>query len=34
MKTYFPENTTVEHSGRYEKIFMTESEPDKLVWVP
>ena len=34
MKTYFPENTSVEHSGRYEKIFMTESEPDKLVWVP
>jgi len=34
MNTYFPENTPVEHSGRYEKIYLTESEPDKLVWVP
>lgn len=32
--TYFPDNTTEEHSGRYENIFMTESEPDKLIWVP
>jgi len=34
MKTYFPENPQVEHSGRYEKIYLTESAPDKLVWVP
>ena len=31
--TYFPENPGVEHSGRYKKIFMQESEPDKLLWV-
>jgi hypothetical protein len=34
MTTYFPGNPGVEHSGRYRKIFMTESEPDKLIWVP
>jgi hypothetical protein len=34
MVSYFPENTEVEHSGRYQKIFITESEPDKLIWVP
>ena len=33
-KTYFPENPGVEHSGRYRKIFLNESEPDKLIWVP
>ena len=33
-KTYFPENPGVEHSGRYRKIFMNESAPDKLIWVP
>jgi len=33
MKTYFPENPPAKHSGRFENIFMTESEPDKLVWV-
>jgi hypothetical protein len=33
-ETYFPGNSGVEHSGRYRKIFMTESEPDKLIWVP
>ena len=32
--TYFPENPGVEHSGRYEKIFLKESAPDKLIWVP
>jgi hypothetical protein len=32
-KTYFPENPGVPHSGRYEKIFLRESEPDKLIWV-
>ena len=32
--TYFPENPGVSHSGRYKKIFMKESEPDKLLWVP
>ena len=33
-KTYFPEDPGVEHSGRFRKIFMKESEPDKLIWVP
>jgi hypothetical protein len=33
-KTYFPENPGVEHSGRFQKIFMTESAPNKLIWVP
>jgi len=32
--TYFPENPGVEHSGRFRKIFIKESEPDKLIWVP
>jgi hypothetical protein len=32
-RTYFPENPGVSHSGRYEKIFLKESEPDKLIWV-
>jgi hypothetical protein len=32
--TYFPENPGVEHSGRYKKIFLKESTPDKLIWVP
>jgi hypothetical protein len=34
MGTYFPENPGVEHSGRYRKIFLNESAPDKLIWVP
>jgi len=34
IQTYFPENTSVNHSGRYEKIFLKESAPDKLMWVP
>ncbi|MDR1869715.1 MAG: hypothetical protein LBQ82_06995 [Treponema sp.] len=34
MQNYFPENTAVTHSGRYDNIFVKESEPDKLVWVP
>jgi hypothetical protein len=33
-KTYFPENPGVESSGRYRKVFMKESAPDKLIWVP
>jgi hypothetical protein len=33
-KTYFPENPPVQDSGRYKKIFITESEPNKLIWVP
>jgi len=33
-KTYFPENPGVEHSGRFKKIFVKESAPDKLIWVP
>ena len=33
-KTYFPENPGVEHSGRFEAIYMNETEPNKLIWVP
>ncbi|MDR2553156.1 MAG: hypothetical protein LBD31_08335 [Treponema sp.] len=33
-KTYFPEKPGVDHSGRFEKIFMNESTPNKLIWVP
>jgi hypothetical protein len=32
-RTYFPEAPGLSHSGRYEKIFLRESEPDKLIWV-
>ena len=32
-KTYFPE-MELEYSGKYEKIFIKESEPNKLIWVP
>jgi hypothetical protein len=34
MQTYFPEKTTIKHSGRYKNIFLKESAPDKLMWVP
>jgi hypothetical protein len=34
MQNYFPEKTTLKHSGRYENIFLKESAPDKLIWVP
>jgi len=34
MKTYMPDDTSVNHSGRYENIFLKESAPDKLIWVP
>jgi hypothetical protein len=33
-KTYLPENPGVDHSGRYRRIYMNESAPDKLIWVP
>jgi hypothetical protein len=33
-QTYFPDNPGVSHSGRYRKIFLKESAPDKLIWVP
>lgn len=33
-KTYFPEEPGVEHSGRFEKLYLNESAPDKLIWVP
>jgi hypothetical protein len=33
-KTYFPENPGVEPSGQYKKIFLKESAPDKLIWIP
>jgi len=34
MKTYFPDVNTLIHSGRYNAIYLKESEPDKLLWVP
>ena len=34
MQTYVPDDTSVEHSGRYTNIFLKESAPDKLIWVP
>ena len=34
MQNYFPEDTKRKHSGRYENIFLKESAPDKLMWVP
>jgi hypothetical protein len=34
MQEYFPENTSIKHSGRFENIFLKESAPDKLIWVP
>ena len=33
-KTYFPEDPGVEPSGLYQKIYLKESAPDKLIWVP
>ncbi len=30
---YFPENPGVAHSGRYRRIFMDESAPDRVRWV-
>jgi hypothetical protein len=34
MQNYFPEKTSFKHSGRFENIFVKESAPDKLMWVP
>ena len=34
MQTYFPEKDTLKNSGRYVNIYLKESEPDKLMWVP
>jgi len=34
MKTYMSDNTTAENSGCYENIYLKESAPDKLIWVP
>jgi len=34
MQNYFPEITTFKHSDRYNNIFLKESAPDKLIWVP
>ena len=33
-KTSFPENPGVEHSGRFKNIYVKESAPNKLIWVP
>jgi hypothetical protein len=33
-QTYFPENPGTLSSGRYEHIFVKESAPNKLIWVP
>lgn len=32
-KTYFPEAAGVEHSGRFERIYMNETAPDKVRWI-
>jgi hypothetical protein len=34
MQTYFPEKTSLKHSGRFNNIYLKESAPDKLIWVP
>jgi len=34
MQTYFPEINSFRHSGRFNNIFLKESAPDKLIWVP
>ena len=34
MQTYLPDDNTAEHSGRYANIYLKESAPDKLIWVP
>ena len=34
MQEYDPGNTSIKHSDRYENIFLKESAPDKLIWVP
>jgi len=34
METYFPGEIKTKHSGRYKNIFLKESAPDKLMWVP
>jgi len=34
MQTYLPDDTKTEHSGRYANIYLKESAPDKLIWVP
>jgi len=34
MQQYFPEKSNLKHSGRYENIYLKESAPDKLMWVP
>jgi len=34
MQTYLPDDTSAEHSGRYANIYLKESAPDKLIWVP
>jgi len=32
-KTYFPEDPGVPHSGRYDRIYVDETAPDKVRWV-
>jgi len=34
MQNYFPEATSFKHSDRFNNIFLKESAPDKLIWVP
>jgi len=34
MQIYLQDDTKTEHSGRYANIFLKESAPDKLIWVP
>ena len=34
LSTYFPDDTHEPHSGRYNEIYVNQSAPDKLIWVP
>jgi len=34
MQTYMPNDTTAENSGCYQNVYLKESAPDKLIWVP
>lgn len=31
--TYFPNDVRVEHSGRYERMYLNEKAPDRIYWL-
>ena len=33
-KSYLPDSPDLDYKGKYKKIFIKESEPNKLIWVP